>query len=85
MVTNIYQIDWVLVDTTIIVLLFLLLLGVKIFKSTHRWRSNFSNEALEYYSFNNANLNLKGLVKCATNLFSRCVDFATTVFLGVPA
>jgi len=51
MVSNAFQVDWIFVDTVIIVLLFLLLLGVKIFKSTHRWRLSFSNEALEYYSF----------------------------------
>jgi len=51
MVSNAFQVDWVFVDTVIIILLFLLLLGVRIFKSTHRWRSSFSNEALEYYSF----------------------------------
>lgn len=51
MVSNAFQVDWVFVDTVIIISLFLLLLGVKIFKSTHRWRLSFSNEALEYYSF----------------------------------
>ena len=62
MASNIYQLDWVLVDTVIIVLLFLLLFGVKIFKSTHRWRSSFSNEALEYYSFTKANLNFSSKI-----------------------
>ncbi len=51
MVSNAFQVDWVFVDTVIIISLFLLLLGVKIFKSTHRWRLSFTNEALEYYSF----------------------------------
>lgn len=51
MVSNAFQVDWVFVDTVIIILLFLLLLGVRIFKSTHRWRLSFSNEALEYYPF----------------------------------
>ena len=62
MASDIYQIDWVFVDTVIIVLLFLLLFGVKIFKSTHRWRSNFSNEAIEYHSFTNANLNFNSQI-----------------------
>jgi len=44
-------IDWVFIDTIIIVLLILLLIGVKVFKSTHRWRGSFSNTALEYHSF----------------------------------
>ncbi|MFX1571323.1 MAG: hypothetical protein ACFFB0_01105 [Promethearchaeota archaeon] len=51
MVSDVFQIDWIFIDTVIIVLLFLLLIGVKIFKSTHRWRLSFSNEALEYYAF----------------------------------
>lgn len=54
MLNDIFQIDWVFVDTIIIILLFLLLIGVRIFKSTHRWRSTFSNEALEYYNFPDA-------------------------------
>jgi hypothetical protein len=51
MASNAFQVDWGFVDTVIIILLFLLLLGVKIFKLTHRWRLSFSNEDLEYYSF----------------------------------
>ena len=46
-----FRIDWVFIDTIIIILLILLLIGVKVFKSTHRWRLNFSNTALEYHSF----------------------------------
>ena len=49
MLNEIYQVNWVLIDVIIIFLLFLLLISVKIFKSSHRWRSKFSNEALEYY------------------------------------
>ena len=45
------QIDWVFIDTIIIILLFLLLVSVRVFKSTHRWRSSFSNEALEKHTF----------------------------------
>ncbi|MFX0029347.1 MAG: hypothetical protein ACFE8B_09065 [Candidatus Hermodarchaeota archaeon] len=51
MLYNAFQVDWIFVDTVIIILLFLLLLAVKIFKSTHRWRLSFSNEALESHSF----------------------------------
>lgn len=46
--TSIFQIDWIFVDTIIIILLFLLLFSVKIFKITHRWRKSFSNQALEH-------------------------------------
>ncbi|MFX0083150.1 MAG: hypothetical protein ACFE94_15495 [Candidatus Hodarchaeota archaeon] len=51
MASNAFQVDWVFIDTIIIIFLFLLLLGVKIFKSTHRWRLKFSNQDLEYYPF----------------------------------
>ncbi|MFX1594575.1 MAG: hypothetical protein ACFFBK_00770 [Promethearchaeota archaeon] len=51
MLNDIFQVDWILIDTIIIILLFLLLIGVRIFKSTHRWRSSFSNEYLEYFFF----------------------------------
>ena len=51
MLSNAFQVNWVFVDTVIIILLFLLLLAVKIFKSSHRWRLSFSNEALEYHPF----------------------------------
>ncbi len=59
MVSNILNVEWVFVDTVIIILLFLLLISVKIFKTTHRWRLSFSNEALEYHSFPKANENEK--------------------------
>ncbi|MFX1320810.1 MAG: hypothetical protein ACFFAQ_04110 [Promethearchaeota archaeon] len=48
---DIFQLDWIFIDTIIIILLILLLLGVKIYKLTHRWRFSFSNEALEYIFF----------------------------------
>ncbi len=51
MVNLLLRIDWVFVDTIIIILLILLLIGVRFFKSTHRWRLSFSNNALEYHSF----------------------------------
>jgi len=48
MSTDIFQLDWIFIDTIIIILLILLLLGVKGYKLTHRWRFSFSNEAIEY-------------------------------------
>ena len=51
MLYDIYQIDWIFVDTIIIILLILLLVSVKIFKSTHRWRSSFSNAFLDRFHF----------------------------------
>jgi hypothetical protein len=57
--TNIFQIDWILVDTIIIVLLLLLLFTVKIFKITHRWRNSFSNQSIEHSCFSQAPKSLK--------------------------
>lgn len=61
--TSIFQIDWIFVDTIIIILLILLLLSVKIFKLTHRWRYSFSNQALEHKCF------LQTQVKAKNNIF----------------
>ena len=49
MLNDIFQIDWIFVDIIIIILLILLLVSVKIFKSTHRWRSSFSNITLDTF------------------------------------
>ena len=49
MLNDIFQIDWIFVDSIIIILLILLLVSVKIFKSTHRWRSSFSNITLDTF------------------------------------
>jgi len=46
MAFDIFQVDWILVDTIIIILLVLLLIGVKIFKEAYRWRFSLSNEYL---------------------------------------
>lgn len=51
MSNDIFQLDWIFIDTIIIVLLILLLLCVKLYKLTHRWRFSFSNEALEFISY----------------------------------
>jgi len=60
MVISVFSIDWVFIDTIIIVLLILLLIGVKFFKSTHRWRLRFSNTALEYYFFHKTQEQVSG-------------------------
>jgi len=46
MAFDIFQVDWILVDTIIIILLVLLLIAVKIFKEAYRWRFSLSNEFL---------------------------------------
>lgn len=62
MASSIFRIDWIQVDTIIIILLFVLLISVKIFKSTHRWRQNYSNEDLEFYSYPTASKQFKGRI-----------------------
>jgi hypothetical protein len=68
MINDVFQVDWVYVDIIIIILLFLLLLGVKIFKSTHRWRNSLSNKALDYNSlpksFNTENVQYISIKNC---------------------
>jgi len=51
MTFDIFRIDWILVDTIIIILLMLFLVSVKIFKGTHRWRKIISNEAIVKHSY----------------------------------
>jgi len=56
---NIFRLDWILIDSIIIVLLVFLLILVKIFKRTHRWRGQFSNTELDIYknhSFEEVNI-----------------------------
>jgi hypothetical protein len=51
--TSIFQIDWIFIDTVIIILLILLLIIVKIYKSTNRWRNRFSNQSIVYKTVSN--------------------------------
>ena len=53
MSVDVFQLDWIFIDTFIIFLLILLLLGVKIYKKTHRWRSTVSNQNLKTFSYSN--------------------------------
>jgi len=58
MVFNIFRVDWILVDTIIIILLILLLISVKIFKEAYRWRFSLSNEFLTRTTVKSLNFNL---------------------------
>ncbi len=60
--TNIFQIDWISVDIIIIILLFLFLLVVRMFKTIHRWRYAFSNQALEHICFSQSCKNKKNKI-----------------------
>ncbi len=52
MAVDIFRMNWLLLDTIIIVLLILTLIIVKIFKEMYRFRFAISNESLECISFN---------------------------------
>ncbi len=51
MAFDIFRVDWILVDSIIIILLILLLIGVRIFKAVNRWRYSLSNERLSRIVF----------------------------------
>ena len=58
MAFDIFRVDWILVDTIIIILLVLLLISVKIFKEAYRWRFSLSNEFLTRTTANALRFNL---------------------------
>jgi len=47
MASSIFRLDWILIDSVIILLLLFVLIGVKFFKEGSRWRSALSNKSLE--------------------------------------
>jgi hypothetical protein len=51
MALDIFRVDWILVDSIIIILLILLLIGVRVFKTVNRWRYSISNERLSRIVF----------------------------------
>ncbi len=63
MAINIFQMDWLLIDTIIITLLILSLIIVRIFKEMYRFRFAISNESLECISFNAVFKNQNVVVK----------------------
>jgi len=55
----IFRVDWITVDTVIIILLVILLILVKVYKASARWRNRFSNSALEEYKYEPSGVILK--------------------------
>ncbi|MFX1496850.1 MAG: hypothetical protein ACFFBH_04945 [Promethearchaeota archaeon] len=51
MAFDIFHINWILVDSIIIIFLLLILIAVKVFKRLNRWRTLISNERLIKISF----------------------------------
>jgi hypothetical protein len=54
---NIFQFDWIFIDTVVIILLIVFLIIVKIFKERYRWRSTLSNIALDQFVFDKQSFN----------------------------
>jgi len=46
MTFNIFQVDWILVDSVIIIILIMILCSVKIYKVRHRWRNSIINASI---------------------------------------
>ncbi|TFG29817.1 MAG: hypothetical protein EU532_02370 [Promethearchaeota archaeon] len=58
MTINVFQFDWIFIDTVVIILLIFFLVCVKIFKESFRWRSKLSNNALFQYKLDSKSLKL---------------------------
>ncbi len=59
MAIDIFRVDWIFIDTVIIVLLVLVLISVKLFKERSRWRASLSSEVLEVINYRKSDLPLK--------------------------
>ncbi len=59
MAINLFQFDWIFIDTVVSILLIFFLVCVKIFKERFRWRSKLSNNNLYQYKFDKNSLELK--------------------------
>jgi hypothetical protein len=57
---NIFQLDWVLIDSIIIILLVFLLVSVRLYKEKSRWRKKISNISLETHHLPLNSLNIQG-------------------------
>jgi hypothetical protein len=72
---EIIQINWLYVDTVVILLLVIFLLAVKFFKEIFRWRSSFSNVALNNFIFKYPPSNFKNKILIIKNvIFTRNND-----------
>ena len=57
-IEDIFRVDWIFIDTIIIIGLIILLITVKIYKNVARWRSSFSNEAITSTKFKKTDIKL---------------------------
>lgn len=46
---ELFYLNWIFIDTVIIILLLIFLISVRVFKSSQRWRNSFSNTDLEVF------------------------------------
>lgn len=58
-IMELFYLNWILIDTIIIILLLIFLISVRIFKSSQRWRSSFSNTDLEEYKLDLSSISYK--------------------------
>lgn len=58
MAIDIFRLDWIFIDTVIIVLLLLVLISVKLFKERSRWRASLSSEVLEIINYRKSDIPL---------------------------
>lgn len=56
MAFDIFRVNWILVDTIIIILLLILLVAVKIFRYLNRWRTRISDERLSRINFKGSSI-----------------------------
>jgi len=59
MAIDIFKLDWIFIDSVIILLLLLVLISVKLFKERSRWRTSLSNESLEFINYRQSDIHLK--------------------------
>jgi len=59
MIFDIFRLDWIFIDSVIIILLIIVLIAVKLFKERSRWRSAITNESLEIFQFNKSDIKVK--------------------------
>ncbi|GAG77536.1 unnamed protein product [marine sediment metagenome] len=59
MIFDIFRLDWLFIDSVIIILLIIVLIAVKLFKERSRWRSAITNESLEIFQFNKSDIKVK--------------------------
>jgi len=61
MAIDIFRLNWILVDTVVIILLIIALISVRIFKEMYRYRFSLSNENLECINYGKSEINFRNI------------------------